>query len=227
MKKIFPCQETCRCSPTCARSTSTTPSWPTATTTAGSPWCWPIGCRCSTTPAASRCATWPASSTWKASSTALPPPLPPVASFEFALAQDWSVLASVAPGGGPDVQVLGNAQLGNVVLPAAAGLQGQRPPRCGGCGLRGGRRGAGEAGGLHRRRGQDGSSPRSASSGARPPSKVAAVALDPDAKRLVRDTMAQGFRLPDRGLCDREGAALPGAGALVVHHQRRRHLRER
>ena len=35
---------TCRSSSTCARSTSPTPSWPTATTTAGSRSCWPTGC---------------------------------------------------------------------------------------------------------------------------------------------------------------------------------------
>ena len=57
-----------RCSRTCARSISTTPSSPTATTTAGSRWCWPIGCRCSTRRTASRCATWRASSTSKDSS---------------------------------------------------------------------------------------------------------------------------------------------------------------
>ena len=37
---------------------------------------------------------------------ALPKPLPPVASFEFALAQDWRALASVAPGPGRVLQLV-------------------------------------------------------------------------------------------------------------------------
>src|SRR6185295_6033127 len=38
---------------------------------------------------------------------ALPPPLPPVPTFAFELAQDWSVLAKADFSGGPDVQVMG------------------------------------------------------------------------------------------------------------------------
>ncbi|HPM68656.1 MAG TPA: hypothetical protein PLX45_20500 [Piscinibacter sp.] len=126
---------------------------------------------------------------------ALPPPLPPVASFEFALAQDWRALASVAPGGGPDVHVLGNAQLGNVVLPAAAGLQGQRPPGAAGAAFA--VAGAAQAKPVVS---IDGAAkmdqPSVSKQWSSATQQVAAVALDPDAKRLVRDTMAQGFRLP-------------------------------
>ena len=43
--KVFPTAEDLPLLVTCARSTSTTPSWPTATTTASSRWCWPTGCR--------------------------------------------------------------------------------------------------------------------------------------------------------------------------------------
>jgi len=122
---------------------------------------------------------------------ALPKPLPPVANFEFVLAQDWRVLASVDPRGGPDVQVLGNAQLGNVVLPAA-GVRAKPAARA-----------------ALAKAGVAAAQPVVAIDGAAKmtqPSvskqwssatqQVAAVALDPDAKRLVRDTMAQGFRFP-------------------------------
>lgn len=122
---------------------------------------------------------------------ALPKPTPPVANFEFVLAQDWRVLASVDPRGGPDVQVLGNAQLGNVVLPAA-GVQAKPAARA-----------------ALAKAGAAAAQPVVAIDGAAKmtqPSvgkqwssatqQVAAVALDPDAKRLVRDTMAQGFRFP-------------------------------
>jgi hypothetical protein len=132
---------------------------------------------------------------------ALPPPLPPVTSFEFALAQDWSVLAQIDPRGGPDPRVMGGAPLGNVVLPAAGGLLAQRPRGA----QRAGRApaaplAAGAVSGV-----QMGVSIDGAASMAQQPvsrqwtqvtQQVAAVALDPDAKRLVRDTMAQGFRLP-------------------------------
>jgi len=122
---------------------------------------------------------------------ALPKPTPPVANFEFVLAQDWRVLASVDPRGGPDVQVLGNAQLGNVVLPAA-GVRAKPAARA-----------------ALAKAGAAAAQPVVAIDGAAKmtqPSvskqwssatqQVAAVALDPDAKRLVRDTMAQGFRFP-------------------------------
>jgi len=122
---------------------------------------------------------------------ALPKPTPPVANFEFVLAQDWRVLASVDPRGGPDVQVLGNAQLGNVVLPAV-GVRAKPAARA-----------------ALAKAGAAAAQPVVAIDGAAKmtqPSvskqwssatqQVAAVALDPDAKRLVRDTMAQGFRFP-------------------------------
>ena len=56
--------------------------------------------------------------------------------------------------------------------------------------------------------------------------QVNKVALDPDAKRLVRDTMASGFRSPDRAVRDREGLSFSGARALVVHHKRGADVRD-
>jgi hypothetical protein len=128
---------------------------------------------------------------------ALPPPLPPVASFEFALAQDWSVLAQIDPRGGPDPRVMGGAALGNVVLPSAGGLLAPRPEGA-------------AAAAAHAVQAFAASAPVGAAlDGAaamtqqpvakqwsRATQQVAAAALDPDAKRLVRDTMARGFRLP-------------------------------
>jgi hypothetical protein len=127
---------------------------------------------------------------------ALPKPLPPVPSFEFELAQNWSVLAQIDPRGGPDQRVMGGAALGDLVLPAAGILPVQRP--------------AGMAQAMPASQGAaaparigaalDGaaalSQPGIARQWTQATRDVAAVALDPDAKRLVRDTMAQGFRLP-------------------------------
>jgi hypothetical protein len=126
---------------------------------------------------------------------ALPPPLPPVASFEFALAQDWSVLAEIDPRGGPDPRVMGGATLADVVLPGANALRAE--PRAG--------RALSPRAAVapHVGAALDGA----AAMAQQPVSKqwiqadratqqVAAAALDPDAKRLVRDTMAAGFRLP-------------------------------
>ena len=122
---------------------------------------------------------------------ALPKPTPPVANFEFVLAQDWRVLASVDPRGGPDVQVLGNAQLGNVVLPAA-GVRAKPAARAA----------LAKAGAVAAQPvvAIDGAAkmaqPSLGKQWSSATQQVAAVALDPDAKRLVRDTMAQGFRFP-------------------------------
>ena len=126
---------------------------------------------------------------------ALPPPLPPVPSFEFALAQDWSVLAQIDPRGGPDPRVMGGAALGNVVLPSAGGLLAQRPEGAA----------AAQAVQAFAASAPVGASLDGAAAMAQQPvakqwsqatQQVAAAALDPDAKRLVRDTMAQGFRFP-------------------------------
>ena len=128
---------------------------------------------------------------------ALPPPLPPVPTFEFALAQDWSVLASIDRRGGPDPQVMGGTHFNATTLPAIGALAQQRGAR------------ASAAGGVQKALGASaiGADLDGTAAMAKPAvakqwtqaqatQQVAAAALDPDAKRLVRDTMGQGFRYP-------------------------------
>lgn len=129
---------------------------------------------------------------------ALPPPVPPANHFSWELAQDWTVLASLDPKIGPDPRVMGGGgfELGGVSLPVAGGMpagvhamgralppliaQSQTSPRVG----------ASIDGAATMNEASIGTQWKSATE------KVAAVALDPDAKRLVRDTMASGFRYP-------------------------------
>lgn len=126
---------------------------------------------------------------------ALPPPLPPVPSFEFVLAQDWSVLATVNAASSPDARVMGNVSLGNVVLPsAAAGPAAARPEGLAAMALN--KTAADAKIGVALDGGKAMQQPSVGQQWSSATQKVAAVALDPDAKRLVRDTMAQGFRLP-------------------------------
>jgi hypothetical protein len=121
---------------------------------------------------------------------ALPEPTPPVPSFEFALAQDWSVLASVSAAGTPDALVMGGTSLSGVALPSV--LQTPRPTAP-----------AIETTASTAKIGtaidgsvamQQPSVGKQWVSGAT--ANVAAAAKDPDAKLKVRDTMAQGFRYP-------------------------------
>lgn len=124
----------------------------------------------------------------------LPPPTPPVPHFEYALAQDWSVLASVNATSAPDQLVMGGVPLAGVALPGALGT-----PRAGaaapamktvastakiGTAIDGGASMAQQSVG------------KQWASAATATANVAAAAQDPDAKRKVRDTMAQGFRYP-------------------------------
>jgi hypothetical protein len=125
---------------------------------------------------------------------ALPPPTPPVPSFEYALAQDWSVLASLNATSAPDQLVMGGVSLNNVVLPTV-GLASPRPPHLAAPALKpaaaGTKIGAAIDGGATME--QQSVAKQWVSS---PTASVAAAALDPDAKRKVRDTMAVGFRYP-------------------------------
>jgi hypothetical protein len=129
---------------------------------------------------------------------ALPPPEPPDDHFTFELAQDWSVLAAIDPHVGPDKRVMGGIDLGNVVLPAAGGLLHAAPKAAAPSGLPA----AGQA--AHASPQVGGALNGAAAMKEKPiaqqwsnaTDKVSAVALDPDAKRLVRDGMASGFRYP-------------------------------
>ncbi|MDM0042713.1 hypothetical protein QTH89_26075 [Variovorax sp. J22G21] len=127
---------------------------------------------------------------------ALPPPEPFVNHFEYALAQDWSVLAEIDAGIGPDPRVMGGVGLGNVVLPGASVLGDAAPGRA-----RAPRAlqqtahaspkvGVALDGAQTMTQGTVGKQWANASDA------VKAVALDPDAKKLVRDTMGRGFRFP-------------------------------
>lgn len=130
--------------------------------------------------------------------SALPPPEPPQNHFSFELAQDWTVLAAIDPHVGPDTRVMGGINLGNVVLPAAGGLLDAAP----GAGMPRQPRAAAQALSASPFVGAslDGTAAMKETpigqQWAHATQKVSAVALDPDAKRLVRDSMASGFRYP-------------------------------
>jgi hypothetical protein len=133
---------------------------------------------------------------------ALPPPVPPANHFSWELAQDWTVLGSINPTIGPDPRVMGGIGLGGVSLPVMGGMPA-------GVHTRG--RAASAPRALAAMMSQPAASPRVGGSidggatmheapvgkqWASATEKVSSVALDPDAKRLVRDTMASGFRYP-------------------------------
>jgi hypothetical protein len=127
---------------------------------------------------------------------ALPPLEPPVNHFTFALAQDWSVLAQLDPHTSPDTRVLGGLNLGNISLPATLGGLGAQPPEASAAA-------PSFAAAKHTRVvgvSLDGGTTMVQTPAAQhwtsATQQVAAVALDPDARRLVRDTMAAGFRFP-------------------------------
>ena len=150
---------------------------------------------------------------------ALPKPQPPVPVFEWKLAQDWSVLAQADLSGGPDVQVMGGKGQGVAAggLPRAAASRaaqatpsaaGPAAPRAAPAGVLGSAFAqfvaakpatpVGQA--LDGAGALDQSAIGSQWAKAAPLSQatqtIAAAALDPDAKRLVRSTMGLGFRYP-------------------------------
>lgn len=123
----------------------------------------------------------------------LPPPEPPAEDFRFERAQDWRVLDKISPDVGPDPLAQGGITLGkDTVLPAAGGMMDAAP------------RAAKAEAGFASTPSVGASLDGAATMKEKPVGKqwtnaterVTAVALDPDAKRLVRDRMASGFRLP-------------------------------
>lgn len=126
-------------------------------------------------------------------------PPPPGDDFHFELAQDWSVLATLDPRIGIDPRAMGGIDISNVTLPQAEAQMhaaGRNRPKAAkqvaqqqiasslptaGATLNG-------AAAMQQT--------AYANQWAHATEQVAIAALDPDAKRLVRDTMASGFRLP-------------------------------
>jgi hypothetical protein len=121
---------------------------------------------------------------------ALPPPEPFVDHFTFELAQDWTVLAAIDPRVGPDPRVMGGIQasLKDVVLPSAAGPLAEAAPVA--AAFSSPVAGASLHGASTMQQAFVGEQWTSVTQ------QVASVALSPDAKRLVRDTMGAGFRYP-------------------------------
>lgn len=130
---------------------------------------------------------------------ALPPPVPPADNFKWELAQDWTVLAAIDPLVGPDPRVMGGVDLGKVVLPKG-GVQLDARPAGAQALPNAAQRVGGEAGHSLALGALDGTAAMTqapvGAQWASATAQVSAVALDPDAKRLVRDTMASGFRFP-------------------------------
>src|SRR5262245_57342005 len=128
---------------------------------------------------------------------ALPLPEPPADHFAWELAQDWTVLANIDPIVGPDPIVMGGFDAGNIQLPGGGGVFDSPPEGFA-------RAVTQPAQSAQRRTGMGPSLDGSKTMDAQPlprqwksvTDQVNAIALDPDAKRLVRDTMASGFRLP-------------------------------
>ncbi len=180
----------------------------------------------------------------------LPQPQPPAPLFEWALAQDWTVLAQADVSGGPDVQVMGGKGHGVAadVLPRAAAGRGRRAAPSGAgataasravpAGVQGSAfaqfvaarpatpvgqalDGAGALEQTDRRRAVD-------------QGRAAVAGHADDRRRRARPRRQapgarhHGHRLSPADPAARagEGLPLPGARALVVHHQRRRHLRD-
>ncbi len=130
---------------------------------------------------------------------ALPPEQPAVESFTWGLVQDWSVLATIGTNAHPDVMVMGQAAVNPAMLPRGLGLNSpQRAAQAAAPFAASALRA--DSGNPKGQAALDG-----ASSMAKPPvalqwlqatKQVTQAALDPDAKRLVRDTMGRGFRYP-------------------------------
>lgn len=128
---------------------------------------------------------------------ALPEQEPAVETFRFDRVQDWSVLTAVAHRGGADPVVMGGMPLGDVALPVAMNVKGGAPGAAGRA-MAGATRAAsgGTLGGRALDGGKDLADLPVADQWLQATKKVAAAARDPDAVRLVRDTMGMGFRFP-------------------------------
>ena len=124
--------------------------------------------------------------------------------FSFELAQDWRVLAEIDPKIGIDPRVMGGVDLGGLALPAQGlqqhGAHATRSKAAKAAKMAQAAQQLG-AGALPRAGGGlDGAAAMKeapyANQWKQVTQQVNAAALDPNAKVLVRDTMAAGFRLP-------------------------------
>jgi hypothetical protein len=131
---------------------------------------------------------------------ALPKPEPTIDHFTFELAQDWSVLATLDPHVDPDIRVMGGINAGNLNLPIAGGLKAAHPQGAQPKAAIAAPQAASAAGVAHVGVSLDGAATMketpTAAQWSSATEKISAVALDPDAKHLVRDAMAVGFRYP-------------------------------
>jgi hypothetical protein len=126
---------------------------------------------------------------------ALPEPEPPADHFRFELAQDWSVLAAIDRGAGPDPRVMGGIDLGDAVLPRGP-LNGGRAGRRAATPRVGATTGVSPAVGASLNGASTMTEAFVGQQWMSATQQVSAAAVSPDAKRLVRDTMAAGFRYP-------------------------------
>lgn len=127
---------------------------------------------------------------------ALPPPEPPVDHFTFELAQDWTILGMLDRDLGADPRVMGRVDLGNLVLPGASGIVGPQPPEGPAAPLDGAKPAGVPRAGASLNGAESMHSTPASQHWATATAAVVQAASDPDAKRLVRDTMAAGFRYP-------------------------------
>jgi hypothetical protein len=132
----------------------------------------------------------------------LPKPVPPIDHFVFGLAQDWRVLGTIDLGAVPDSRAMGALNTNGIVFPspvhAAPARENTRAaaaPLATPLAASGAARSAPVSGltidGTTNVREHVVSAQWSSAA-----AQVNEVALDPDAKNLVRDKMAGGFRLP-------------------------------
>ena len=125
---------------------------------------------------------------------ALPKPQPAVESFTWALAQDWSVLQTMQASGHVDAMAMGQLKIDASLLPAALNLN-----RAAGAPSAAKPLAASTFKPVAQQAIDGGQTMASVPIGDQwraTTAKVTQVAMDPDAKRLVRDTMRIGFHLP-------------------------------
>jgi hypothetical protein len=126
---------------------------------------------------------------------ALPKPQPAVESFTWALAQDWSALQAVQTSGHVDAMTMGQLKVDAGLLPTALNLN-RAPGAPAAAAIAPAAAGFKPIAQQSLDGGQTMASAPIADGWRATSAKITQAALDPDAKRLVRDTMRLGFHLP-------------------------------